>query len=64
MPLETAVDTCPERMYAVAMLGLSLGVEDTCPEKMYAVAAVLTMRFFWRTRKKKNKQKQEAAGEC
>ena len=53
------VDTCPERMHAAV---------DNCPERMQAAvremgvetavrtvvkeAAVLTMRFFWCTRKK------------
>ena len=65
MGVETAaeVDTCPERMDAAGaeeveeatMLSLETAV-DICP-------AVLTMIFFWRT-KKKNKQKQEAADEC
>ena len=53
--MQVAVDTCPERMEAVVALE-AVGALET---------AGLTMRFFWRTRKKKkNKQKQEAAGEC
>ena len=56
---------CPERMDAADAEAprpprIETALEDTCLERMYA-EAVLTMRFFWCTRKKR-KQKQEAAG--
>ena len=62
-------DNCPERMDAAdAEAPMPPRIEtavEFCPrvavESMET--AGLTMRFFWRS-KKKNKQKQEAAGEC
>ena len=63
---EAAVDNCPERMHAA-------DAEVPRPPRIEAVVefcsgmgvetVVLTMRrFFWCTRKKRNKKKQEAAG--
>ena len=46
--MQAVVDNYPKRMQAV----------DNCPERMHT--AGLTMKFFWRARKKK----QEAAGAC
>ena len=75
--LETEVYNCPERVDAAdaeaprpprietaVEFWSGLGVEtvDICPERMHAAEAAGLRRFFWRTRKKKNKQKQEAAG--
>ena len=58
--IETAVEFCSGMGVETAMQ-----VVDTCPERMYA-GALAMRRFFWRTRKKRNKKKQElkAAGEC
>ena len=70
--MQAVVDNCPERMDAaeaqrppqIETAGrMPAEVEDTYPERMYA--AVLTMRrCFWCMRKRRNKKKQEAAGEC
>ena len=62
--METAVDSCPERMYAADAEAPTPPQIETAVgflSGMWVETAVLR-RFFWCARKKKNKQ--EAAGEC
>ena len=59
--IETAVEFWSGLETVEEATMLSLETVDTCPERMDAADAAVLRKFFWRTRKK-NKQKQEAAG--